>query len=81
MLITDEKFYCEELDKSIPALSDIDVTFKEKGALAAEKQLADYLDSYGLKKGYMLTFNFNKEKEVGVKEVRYEGKILIEAVV
>ena len=46
-----------------------------------EKQLADYLDGYGLKKGYMLTFNFNKEKEVGVKEVRYEGKILIEAVV
>lgn len=45
-----------------------------------EKQLADYLDSYGLKKGYMLTFNFNKEKVIGVKKVSYEDKILIEAI-
>ena len=46
-----------------------------------EKQLADYLDSYGLKKGYMLTFSFNKEKVIGVKQVKFEDKILIEAVV
>ena len=46
-----------------------------------EKQLADYLDTYGLKKGYMLTFCFNKQKEIGVKQVCYDDKILVEAVV
>lgn len=46
-----------------------------------EKQLSDYLDSYNLKRGYMLTFSFNSSKESGVKTVRYGDKTLIEAVV
>ena len=29
----------------------------------------------------MLTFNFNKEKEMGVKEVVLRDKVLVEAVV
>ena len=43
MLTTCEKLFCDALDRSIPALSDIDVTFREKGIEAAEKQLADYI--------------------------------------
>ena len=43
MLTTFEKLFCEALDRSIPALTDIDVTFRERGAEAAEKQLADYI--------------------------------------
>jgi hypothetical protein len=40
-----------------------------------EEQLAGYLDHYGLKKGYMLSFNFNKKKEIGVKVmIRYWWK-------
>lgn len=46
-----------------------------------EKQLSDYLDSYKLKTGYMLTFSFNKNKETGIKTVKYKDKTLIEAVV
>lgn len=46
-----------------------------------EKQLSDYLDSYGLKTGFMLTFSFNISKESGVKTVQYKDKTLIEAVV
>lgn len=46
-----------------------------------EKQLSDYLDSYKLKTGYMLTFSFNKNKQIGIKTVQYEDKTLIEAVV
>lgn len=46
-----------------------------------ERQLLDYLDYYHLKKGYMLSFNFNKHKKIGVKEFTIDGKILIEAVV
>ena len=52
-------------------------TYNERG----ESQLVSYLDHYHLKKGYMLSFNFNKKKEVGIKEVRLEDKTLIEAVV
>jgi energy-coupling factor transporter ATP-binding protein EcfA2 len=46
-----------------------------------ERQLMEYLEHFGLKKGYMLSFNFNKKKEIGVKEIRLGDKTLIEAVV
>lgn len=46
-----------------------------------EKQLMEYLDFYHLKKGYMLSFNFNKSKQVGVKEIVIGEKVLVEAVV
>lgn len=48
---------------------------------SAEEQLSDYLDVYNLKKGYLLTFNFNKKKEIGVKTITYKDKILVEAIV
>ncbi len=46
-----------------------------------ELQLAGYLNDYGLRTGYMLSFNFNRKKQVGVREIRLQDKILIEAVV
>lgn len=46
-----------------------------------EKQLSDYLDSYRLKTGYMLTFSFNKNKEPGIHTVQIDDKTIIEAVV
>lgn len=46
-----------------------------------EKQLSDYLEYYHVDKGYMLSFNFNKNKKIGVKEVVLGEKLLIEAVV
>ncbi len=51
--------------------------YNERG----ERQLAEYLDYFHLEKGYMLSFNFNQKKEIGVKELRVEGKTIIEAVV
>ena len=51
--------------------------YNERG----EEQLAEYLYYYHIKKGYMLSFNFNKKKEVGVKEVRAGDKVIVEAVV
>lgn len=46
-----------------------------------EEQLAGYLDDYHLKRGYLLSFNFNKNKEIGVKEIYCKGKIIVEATV
>jgi len=46
-----------------------------------EEQLISYLDHYHLKKGYMLSFNFNKKKTIGIKEITLGNKLLIEAVV
>ena len=46
-----------------------------------EQQIAEYLDYYELKKGYMLIFNFNQKKEIGVVEKQYGNRILIEATV
>ncbi len=46
-----------------------------------ERQLIGYLDDYHLTKGYMVSFNFNKKKETGVREIVMGGRILVEAVV
>lgn len=51
--------------------------YNERG----EAQLLGYLDHYRLKKGYMLSFNFNKKKEIGLKKMKFGDKVLIEAVV
>lgn len=46
-----------------------------------ENQLAGYLEDYNLKRGYMLSFSFNQEKQIGVHEIAIGNKIIIEAVV
>lgn len=46
-----------------------------------EKQLIGYLNNYQKNKGYMISFNFNKKKQIGVHEIIIGEKILIEAVV
>ena len=46
-----------------------------------EKQLSDYLDNYHQKIGYLISYNFNKNKQIGVKEVVCGEKLIIEAVV
>ena len=45
MMTTNQQLFCELLDRSILELSDIDVTFRDRGIEAAEKQLADYIRS------------------------------------
>ena len=51
--------------------------YNERG----EKQLAEYLDYYHNERGYLLSFHFNKKKEIGVKELKIGNKVIIEAVV
>lgn len=46
-----------------------------------EEQLAAYLDYFHLKRGYMLSFNFNKKKEAGVRIVKLGDKEIVEAMV
>lgn len=46
-----------------------------------EEQLSEYLDYYQLKKGYMVSFNFNKKKKTGIHEIALGDKVLVEAVV
>ena len=46
-----------------------------------EEQLADYLETYHLEKGYLLNFNFNKNKEPGIKTVICKGTSLLETMV
>ncbi|MCD8148686.1 MAG: ATP-binding protein [Clostridiales bacterium] len=46
-----------------------------------EEQLCGYLERLNLKKGYLLTFSFNKNKETGVKEFTKGEKTLWEITV
>ena len=51
--------------------------YNERG----EKQLVAYLEHFHLKKGYMLSYNFNKEKAQGLRRIQLGDKELVEAVV
>lgn len=46
-----------------------------------KRQLADYLDYYHKDKGYMISFNFNKNKVRGIHKVEVGNKTIVEAVV
>lgn len=46
-----------------------------------ERQLAVYLDSYHQERGYLLCFNFNKNRISGIKEIECDGKKIMEIVV
>ena len=46
-----------------------------------KQQLAEYLKDYHQKKGYMVSFCFNKKKQIGVREIVAGDKILVEAIV
>ena len=46
-----------------------------------EKQISEYLDYFNLSTGYMLSFNFNKKKETGLKRVEVGDKVLFEVTV
>ncbi len=46
-----------------------------------EKQISEYLDYFGLKTGYMLSFNFNQQKETGVKAVTVGDRLIYEGTV
>ena len=53
-------------------------SYNERG----EKQLAEYLERYNLKTGYMVSFCFNKTKKLGLlPPVELNGRTLIEAIV
>lgn len=51
--------------------------YNERGEL----QLADYLDYYHKDRGYMISFNFNKNKQIGVNGITLGSKTVVEAVV
>lgn len=51
--------------------------YNERG----EEQIIGYLNYFHKKKGYMLSFNFNKKKVVGIKEIRIGDRVIVEAVV
>lgn len=46
-----------------------------------EKQISEYLDCFGLPTGYMLSFNFNKNKKTDMNQVHIGDKLLYEVVV
>ena len=46
-----------------------------------EQQLFSYLDAYGQKRGYLLSFCFQANKSKGIKEIQYGDKTILEVVV
>ncbi|MCD7736471.1 MAG: ATP-binding protein [Lachnospiraceae bacterium] len=62
-------------------LIEVKIWYGLKYNMDGEEQLCGYLDRLSLKKGYLLTFSFNKNKEVGVKEKKLGDKLLWEVTV
>lgn len=51
--------------------------YNERG----EEQLAGYFDYYHKDRGYLISFNLNKKKEIGVKTIVLGDRVIVEAVV
>ena len=51
--------------------------YNERG----ERQLVEYLEYFRQEKGYMLSFNFNKKKDIGVRTIMLGDRVIVEAVV
>ncbi len=62
-------------------LIETKIWYGQKYNEEGEKQLYGYLDRLKIKKGYMLTFSFNKNKKTGVQERKCGEKILWEITV
>ncbi len=53
----------------------------EKYNLCGENQLCGYLDRMNLKKGYLVSFNFNRNKNPGIRKIIAGDKSITEAIV
>ena len=49
--------------------------------IKGEQQLSEYLDYYHIDKGYLLSFNFNKNKQSGMHTIELNGRTIVEAIV
>jgi len=63
------------------AIEQLKIWRGERYNAEGEKQISEYLDYWNLNTGYMLSFNFNKNKEQGVKRVEIGDKVLFEGTV
>ena len=61
MFITDEKFFCSELDENVSGLDGIGEVFKTQGLAAAEKMLADYVRENVRSEDYFKTPYYPRE--------------------
>jgi len=60
---------------------EIKIWHGERYHQKGEQQIIDYLDYFGLNTGYMLSFNFNKNKKSGVERIMIGDKVLYEGTV
>ena len=52
-----------------------------KTSVVLQREFVFKFDYYHIDKGYMLSFNFNKNKEVGTQTIQLGNKTIFEAVV
>ena len=45
------------------------------------EQLFEYLEYYKQDRGYLLSFNFNKNKKRGIQNLEYQEKRILEVIV
>lgn len=60
---------------------ELKIWYGEEYNRRGREQLSGYLEYYHMDKGYLVSFCFNKSKMVGVRELLYGGKTIVEAVV
>ena len=48
---------------------------------SGEQQLSEYLEYYNIDKGYLVSFNFNKNKHTGLRTIELNGKTIVEATI
>lgn len=67
--------------KGVQHIIELKIWYGEEYNRREEKQLFEYLDYYKKDVGYLLSFNFNKNKKRGIRSVFFNGKKIVEVVV
>lgn len=60
---------------------ELKIWYGDEYNMQGEKQLSEYLDYYHIDKGYLLSFNFNKNKKSGMHTIELNGRTIVEGIV
>lgn len=67
--------------KGVQHIVELKIWYGNEYNRRGERQLFEYLDYYKKDVGYLLSFNFNKNKKAGIHNVFLNGKKIVEVVV
>ena len=75
------KLYMETASNRNQFIIELKIWRGDEYHMRGEEQVFEYLEYYKQDRGYLLSFNFNKNKKSGIQDLEYHGKRILEVIV